>query len=132
MGPLATQAFIEALGSEYLAVSELESAGVQIKKLKTVDSGEKGTGLVPTGTKLTVTGHSLGGHLAAAFERLFPANVKEAWMVNGAGFAGDSHPSASRAAKNISHLFTTLGGANDFNSTGVVNNIIGDKYPMSV
>ena len=131
VGPLATQAFIEALGSEYLAVSELESAGVQIKKLKTVDSGEKGTGLVPTGTKLTVTGHSLGGHLAAAFERLFPANVKEAWMVNGAGFAGDSHPFVPRVTKNIAHLFTTLGGANDFNSTGVVNNIIGDKYLLA-
>ena len=52
-------------------------------------------------------------------------------MVNGAGFAGDSHPFVPRVTKNIAHLFTTLGGANDFNSTGVVNNIIGDKYLLA-
>src|SRR5690606_20787604 len=35
---------------------------------------------------LTVTGHSLGGHLAAAFTRLFPEVGADALTINGAGF----------------------------------------------
>ncbi|QTS88791.1 hypothetical protein JLK41_11785 [Ectopseudomonas khazarica] len=37
--------------------------------------------------ELDVTGHSLGGHLAAAFTRLFPETGAEATTINGAGFA---------------------------------------------
>src|SRR5690606_2382611 len=35
---------------------------------------------------LTVTGHSLGGHLASAFTRLFPETYAQALTINGAGF----------------------------------------------
>lgn len=35
---------------------------------------------------LTVVGHSLGGHLAAAFTRLVPSANADAFTVNGAGF----------------------------------------------
>lgn len=37
-------------------------------------------------TKVTVAGHSLGGHLAAAFTRLFPSTGADAVLANGAGF----------------------------------------------
>ena len=43
-----------------------------------------GLGKLDTNTPLTVAGHSLGGHLAAAFTRLFP--VATGYSFNGAGF----------------------------------------------
>ena len=43
-----------------------------------------GTGKLAAATPLSVAGHSLGGHLAAAFTRLFP--VATAYAFNGAGF----------------------------------------------
>ena len=45
-----------------------------------------GVGAFSEGAKLTVTGHSLGGHLAAAFTRLFPETKAEALTINAAGF----------------------------------------------
>ena len=38
--------------------------------------------------KVTATGHSLGGHLAAIFSRLFPEYTSHAYMFNGAGTGG--------------------------------------------
>lgn len=48
------------------------------------DSRSQGLGINPD--SVTVVGHSLGGHLAAAFSRLFPTATTEALMINGAGF----------------------------------------------
>ena len=48
------------------------------------DERYDGLGINPG--KVTVTGHSLGGHLAAAFSRLFPEVTEHAYMINGAGF----------------------------------------------
>ncbi|WP_392406331.1 putative Ig domain-containing protein [Cardiobacterium hominis] len=38
--------------------------------------------------KVTATGHSLGGHLAAIFSRLFPEYTSHVYMFNGAGTGG--------------------------------------------
>jgi Lipase (class 3). len=47
---------------------------------------QAGLGLVNAGEKVTVTGHSLGGHLAALAARLFPELVSDAYTYNAAGF----------------------------------------------
>lgn len=74
----------------------------------------------------SVTGHSLGGHLAVAFTRLFPG-LTEAVTINGAGF-GPDEGNINGVNTNIPNLFSLLNGANDFDSS-VLQNIYGDKNP---
>lgn len=50
---------------------------------------------------LTIAGHSLGGHLAFAFDRLFAGAGAEAFSVNGAGF---------RESDGLSRFFDVLAG----------------------
>ena len=45
-----------------------------------------GLGKIPVGATIDVTGHSLGGHLAALTTRLFPALVNEAVIFNSPGY----------------------------------------------
>lgn len=47
---------------------------------------DTGLGLIGPNEKITVTGHSLGGHLAALAARLFPSVVSEAYLYNAPGF----------------------------------------------
>ncbi len=47
---------------------------------------EPGLGLINPGEQITVTGHSLGGHLAALAARLFPDLISEAYTYNAPGF----------------------------------------------
>ncbi len=56
--------------------------------------------------RLTVVGHSLGGHLAAAFTRLIPDAEADAFTVNGAGFG--MLGLNGFASKNVSNLFALL------------------------
>ncbi len=46
----------------------------------------RGLDLVPAGARITLTGHSLGGHLAAIAARLFPELVNEAYLFNAPGY----------------------------------------------
>jgi hypothetical protein len=43
------------------------------------------SGLIPAGTPLDITGYSLGGHLATAFNLLYPSAVRSTYTFNGAG-----------------------------------------------
>lgn len=88
---------------------------------------ERAGGLGMSIDTITVTGHSLGGHLAAAFSRLFPGPAGHCVMVNGAGFGTDASLSAGHAAHNISALFQALGGAASFDSSKITN-IIAENY----
>ena len=57
--------------------------------------------VVPGLSSVCVDGHSLGGHLAMTFSRLFPNATQSATAVNGLGFKiGDA---------NVDNLFTALG-----------------------
>ncbi len=58
-------------------------------QIYTGDGDDRATGLGINihPSKVTVTGHSLGGHLSAAFSRLFPKLVDDCLMINGAGYA---------------------------------------------
>ncbi len=46
----------------------------------------QGLGLINPGEKITVTGHSLGGHLSAVSSLLFPNLVEAAYLFNAPGF----------------------------------------------
>ena len=96
------------------------------------DQRYSGLGINPG--KVVVAGHSLGGHLTAAFAALFPDETEHAYMVNGAGFGGGTslvpHAAGVNAANNIETFFRALGAKDpEILSKGMENvtNIIGDK-----
>ena len=79
------------------------------------DERYTGTGKL-IGESVSVSGHSLGGHLAMAFSRLFPGFTNDVTSINGLGFKiGDA---------NINNLFAALGGANTFDA-GTIENVYG-------
>ncbi len=87
------------------------------------DDRATGLGIDIHPSKVTVTGHSLGGHLSAAFSRLFPDIVENSIMINGAGFADVGTSGIGRG--NIQNVFAGLGGADHFEENKILN-IIGD------
>jgi Ca2+-binding RTX toxin-like protein len=95
---------------------------VAFKKSSEVYSDERFWGLGINPGSVTVVGHSLGGHLAAAFSRLFPSATNDVLMVNGAGF-GDQGAAATggNGPTNVSHLFSMLGGASSFDGSKITN-----------
>ncbi len=72
------------------------------------------TGAIPVGLgAINVNGHSLGGHLAMAFTRLFPNIASTASVANALGFKiGNS---------TVDSLFSILGGASTFNAPSILN-----------
>ena len=81
----------------------------------------QGLGKLTSATPVTATGHSLGGHLAAALTRLFP--VSSAYTFNGAGFYQSSF---------VNGVFDQLAGRpTDFNPSAIAN-IYGDAGPELV
>ncbi|GAB5451396.1 MAG: hypothetical protein Hals2KO_17240 [Halioglobus sp.] len=76
-----------------------------------VDHTATGLDLINPSTPLTVTGHSLGGHLASAFTLLFPGVAESTYTFNSAGFIGwlgNKFPSvASLLAGTVSELTIT-------------------------
>lgn len=66
------------------------------------DRAEFGLEAIEAGTQLVLTGHSLGGHLAMAFSRLFPGAVSEVVTFNAAGFG--------KASLEVDKLFGLFAG----------------------
>jgi len=69
---------------------------------------------VPAGAALDVTGHSLGGHLASAFTRLFDGAASQAYTINGAGYS-------ILGSSNLQYVFSQLGGTSGFTAPSVQN-----------
>ncbi|MCC7326374.1 MAG: hypothetical protein IT521_06175 [Burkholderiales bacterium] len=107
----------------------VEGATAEVSRVKFGDSNtifadgrSHGAGALPATANLTVAGHSLGGHLAAAFTRLFPQSNAQALSVNGAGFpTGLISGISGNAESNIRNVFATLGGANAFEPSRITN-----------
>ena len=91
-----------------------------VRAIVTVDSTQlsdprlrTGTGTLPVTASVNVDGHSLGGHLAMAFSRLFPSSTTSVTAVNGAGF--------NFANTNVNNLFAMLGGGSSFDASKITN-----------
>jgi trimeric autotransporter adhesin len=82
-----------------------------------------GSGALTLAANVDVSGHSLGGHLAMAFSRLFPGNTANVIAVNGAGF--------NFANTNVNNLITMLGGTSSFDASKI-SNVIGSAAPNVV
>ena len=85
----------------------------------TTSSQADGVGL--SAASINVTGHSLGGHLAAAFTRLFPEANPTAYTINGAGFQVTN--------SNVGRLFDMLAGHPTSFDPSRILNVYGDKAP---
>lgn len=70
------------------------------------------TNKIPAGAPITVTGYSLGGHLATAFSELFPGAAAATYTFNGAGVGKvtqDNDPATPhKSLTEVIELFTSL------------------------
>jgi trimeric autotransporter adhesin len=116
-----------ALQARLVGTSFLDLDGIVIDDFRyriVIDSVEGvGLGQFNEVTQVqTVVGHSLGGHLAVAFTRLFESFGAHAYTVNGAGFPTSLFPGVGFwASHNINAVFSMLGGGSNFNSAYISN-----------
>jgi len=113
-----------AIFTPAMSVGTGSSARVSYRRIEFFDQAGAGLGVIngPV-SNVTVTGHSLGGHLATAFQRLFPQVVGEVYTVNGAG---------TRETDIASRFFDVLAGRHtSFDSTRI-NNLYGSAGPNVV
>ncbi len=88
----------------------------------------KGLDINISSEQVIAVGHSLGGHLATAFNRLFADQCALAATVNGAGFMTSAIGGLSgNAAYNINNLFTTLNPAATSFDENTTINFFGEK-----
>jgi len=123
--PAELQGFFYSLGASE-RMSAVIAAGYYWdsgKAYKIVfDTPAAGLGKIQVGDKITATGHSLGGHLASAFTRLFPEFSAEALTINGAGFG-------LQQENNVNIFFNQLAGASTRFEPNLITNLYGDKNP---
>jgi len=101
----------------------IDYPSLTVRTVQFVDSSQladprlqNGSGILSGTTFVNLDGHSLGGHLAMAFSRLFPNATNSVVAVNGAGF--------NFGNTNVDHLFAMLSGAPGFDA-GKITNLVG-------
>jgi Ca2+-binding RTX toxin-like protein len=75
----------DSLATNALEIKETGWAWGQISDMEAWYATLKNTGLIPPSVKFDVTGYSLGGHLATAFNLLHNAEINQVVTFNGAG-----------------------------------------------
>ncbi|MDZ4185613.1 MAG: cadherin-like domain-containing protein [Desulfuromonadales bacterium] len=96
------------------------------------DERAGGAGVLSGTIPLTITGHSLGGHLSVAFTRLFPEAGAEAVTINGAGYpTGLLAGLSGNAESNIDNLFASLGGGYEFDPSKILNLYGGEGWEVT-
>ncbi len=127
------QAVIDAFAARKDIV--IDDPGGQVMSVEFIDSTtaftderrQYGSGDMTGGALTNVTGHSLGGHLASAFTRLFPSLNVDAVTINGAGYPTGTTPGlGGMAPTNIRNLFSILGGGASFEPAHI-QNIYGER-----
>lgn len=98
----------------YIRDISTDSSPVRRWQIQLTDASSPTGVKVPAGAALEVTGHSLGGHLASSFTRLFDGAASQAYTINGAGYS-------ILGGSNIDYVFSALGGASSFTATAVQN-----------
>ncbi len=83
---MTAEAYLAHLRTRTDIVIDEPSGQVRMVRFSETESTGLGLSAEIAANGLTVTGHSLGGHLATAFTRLFPGVGAEALTVNGAGY----------------------------------------------
>jgi hypothetical protein len=109
-----------------------EPLGV-VETVRFSDSVSTGLGLAAdiAANGLTVTGHSLGGHLAMAFTRLFPSIGVEALTINGAGYPTGSTPGlGGMALSNIANLYRERGPSPLVSMARKSTQAISESFPL--
>ena len=104
--------------AELLARTDLIFDGMAVYNVVLSDVTATEDGALKDAASITVTGHSLGGHLASAASRLFPGLVQDALTINGAGF---SPATEGFKHANVRNLFALLGGASQFDASKIQN-----------
>ena len=115
--PAAGMAYEDTLRAEGLIVDYPTRT---VRSVQCIDSTELsdprlryGSGILANTAAVDVAGHSLGGHLAMAFSRLFPSVTNSVVAVNGAGF--------NFSNSNVNALFSALSGAIAFDASKITN-----------
>ncbi len=76
-------------GTDYQLVTGIIPLPVAMYRYIKVSDSSDGLGVIPVGTKINVTGHSLGGHLALILSRFDPARIDAVHTYNAPGFDTD-------------------------------------------
>ena len=78
---------------------------------------------ITSSTVFSAAGHSLGGHIAIAFKRLFSANVDAVNIYNSAGFLPNQE---------VEDFFGLFSGVQGFFDSTIINNVYAEKGPEIV
>lgn len=91
----------------------------QLDDMRSWVKGLQAKGAIPAGQTISVTGYSLGGHLATAFADLFPGLASATYTFNGAG-VGDLRSGTLDRALDAFHAIRTGGASTLFSADPVL------------
>lgn len=113
---IATFAIFEPVPPEYVLIRADDTIRQYIYRLPDITaSGELSAFLAADpDRKVTVSGSSLGGHLAMAFAALFPEQTSQAYAFNSPGFADNF---------TVNGLFSALGASRPTSGNGLITNV---------
>ncbi|UBB16003.1 putative Ig domain-containing protein [Comamonas odontotermitis] len=110
LGPILGGSLLTLPGATILASAGYIAFADGMRSDVGIDSGVVGQPVIAPGEKVNVTGHSLGGHLALLFSRIFPDSVDQVVTLNAPTFfsQGDAFLDLLGYSINISDRVTRI------------------------